>query len=348
MTDREPQMSDRRPIVLQNHGSVHPIVDDLLAPHVRLVTASASTAEALISEGTGAVAVIGRGPGKVCARVLEELADIRFAVAPGSGTDAIDVEAATGLGIAVVNNAGVAPQPVAEYVVGASVVLLKKLREADAALRAGVVWGERERGLRGREVSGRTMGLIGFGQIGREVARRARLGLGMQVLAHDPAVPGEVFAEHEVEPLPLPELLTRADVVSVHVPLLPGTRGLLGAEQLRLMRPGAVLVNTSRGGVVDEAALIECLRGGHLGGAALDVFDPEPPAPDNPLFGMDNVLVTPHLAGITEEAMERLGRACAANLLGLLRGVRPTRLVNDVTWPPPRAALLGWPLSPEV
>lgn len=334
-----------RPRVLLNHPPLHPVLGELLEPYVDLVVAADPGPAALLAAGREAVAVVARGPGRLSGELLSQLDTVRGVVAYGSGTDAVDLEEATSLGVAVLSNAGIAPGPVAEYVIGSILALLKKLPVADNYVRGFGPWAQRVEVLRGREAGGRTLGLIGFGHIGRDVARRARLGLDMTVIASDPAQPAAMFEEHRVEPVGLDELLLRSDVVSVHIPLLPSTRGLLGTTAFAQMRPGAVLINAARGGIVDEDALCAALQSGHLSGAAVDVFDDEPMQPDNPLLGAPNVLLSPHVAGITEEAVERLSRATAANVLGLLRGDRLHALANPECWPADRGARLGWPLA---
>jgi D-3-phosphoglycerate dehydrogenase len=147
-----------------------------------------------------------------------------------------------------------------------------------------------------------------------------------------------VFAACGVEPVGMEQLLRRSDVVSVHVPLRDSTRGLVGARELALMKPSAILVNTSRGAVVDERALVAALRAGAIAGAALDVFDPEPPTRDNPLFGLPNTLVTPHIGGVTEEGLAALAQSIASELVKALHGERPAHLVAPDIWPPARLA----------
>jgi phosphoglycerate dehydrogenase-like enzyme len=337
-----------KPVVLQNHPALHPVLEELLAPHVDLVTAGDYSADSLVRDGAGAVAIIARGPGTIPREVLDELSDVQVIVAYGSGTDTVDLGMADERGVAVVNNAGIAPRPVSEFVIASTLNLLKRIGESDAALRHGLDWSQRTALLRGREAGGRTIGLLGFGHIGQDVARKARLGLDMRVVAYDPWQSDEVFDEHGVERLPLQKVLEHSDVVSIHVPLTENTRGLIDASALKLMRDDAVLINSSRGGVVDEAALYEALRTGIIAGAALDVFEDEPARHDNPLFQLPNVLVTPHIAGITEEAVERLSRATADNVLTTLRGETPKTLVPPTSWPPARAVTAGWPLDGRI
>lgn len=237
----------------------------------------------------------------------------------GVGLDNIDMAACKARGIPVFPATGANDQAVAEYVIAATLVLLRGAYHAGGAMLAGR-WPRQA--LMGREVAGKTLGLVGFGAIARQVARRAAA-LGMTVAAVDPFVaPGDAawqdVARHET----LESLLAAADAVSLHVPLTDRTRGLIGAGALAGMKPGAVLINTARGGVVDEAALAESLRQGHLGGAALDVFEQEPLSAEAAAVfaGLDNVILTPHIAGVTQEANVRVSALTAENVRRVLEG----------------------------
>lgn len=227
----------------------------------------------------------------------------------GVGLDNIDVEACRSRGIDVFPATGANDLSVAEYVVTASLVLLRGAWLSTGDMLAGH-W---PRGrLMGRELSGRSMGLVGFGSIAREVAARAR-NLGMAVAASDPYVPAHSSAWEGVARLDLDELLAKADVVSLHVPLLDGTRHLLSAEKLALMRRDAVVVNAARGGVLDEAALAAALRENRLAGAALDVFETEPLTREaaTVFAGVPNLILTPHIAGVTQESNARVSELIA-------------------------------------
>ncbi len=341
-----------RPIVLQALPLPDPVGERMLAEHVELRTASRPDPATLVREGRGAVALIARsGIPTVDGAVYDGIPTLAVVSSTGSGADCFDVPAATERGIPVLHNPGLAPGAVAEYVIGAMVVLARRLPQAHAFLRDGGDWSRRlsedEADLwagvppRGRELSGLTLGVVGFGHIGRDVARRARAAFGMDVVAHDPAVPADVVRSEGVRAADLDGLLGQADIVTLHVPLMPGTRHLLDARAFGRMRPGALLINAARGGIVDEAALLRALDDGRVGAAALDVFDPEPPASDNPLLSHPRVLATPHIAGATRDGLETLSRGAAAAVLDVLRGERPPRMVSDV-WPPAR--LHAWPL----
>jgi phosphoglycerate dehydrogenase-like enzyme len=184
------------------------------------------------------------------------------------------------------------------------------------------------------ELRDRTIGLIGYGRIGRRVAQICSAGLLMKVLAYDPYTDWANAPAAGVTPVgSIDELLAQADIVSLHTALTPQTRRLIGMRELGIMRPGSILINVSRGPVVDEAALLAALRSGHLAGAGLDVYDPEPPAADNPLLTMPNVVVTPHIATYTDAAQLNMGRGAAQQVVQVLRGERPPSLVNPEAWP---------------
>jgi (S)-sulfolactate dehydrogenase len=235
----------------------------------------------------------------------------------GVGLDNIDLEACAARGIAVVPATGANAIAVAEYVIATAMLLLRGAYRSTAEVAAGG-WPRQALG-NGREIGARTLGLIGFGSIGRHTARLAR-GVGMRVVATDAMLEASdpAFAEANVTAVGLDELLATADVVSLHVPLLAATCGLMDAARIAAMKPGAVLINTARGGIVDEAAVAGALRSGHLGGAALDVFEHEPLAADHAFAGCPNLLLTPHIAGVTAEANERVSLLIADKVLEAL------------------------------
>jgi (S)-sulfolactate dehydrogenase len=234
----------------------------------------------------------------------------------GVGLDNIDVEACKARGIAVLPATGANDVSVAEWVIAAMLILIRGAFASGADVLAGK-W-PRER-LIGAEISGRTLGLIGFGSIARETAGRARA-LGMRIMATDPFVGPDApaWTKHDVERVDLDTLLASADAVSLHVPFNADTRNLIDAARLKQMKPGAILLNPARGGVVDEAALADALKAGTIKGAALDVFVEEPLRAGSPLAGAPNVLVTPHIAGVTEESNVRVSAVTARNVRRVL------------------------------
>jgi D-3-phosphoglycerate dehydrogenase / 2-oxoglutarate reductase len=241
----------------------------------------------------------------------------------GVGVDNVDVEAATRAGITVVNAPTGNTIAAAEHTLALMLGLARHLAPADASMRRGE-WTRSK--FVGRELRGRTLGIVGFGKIGQAVANRAR-GLEMTVVASDPFLTAEGAAAAGVELLDLPQLLASADIVSLHVPLTRSTTDLIGASELALMRRGAILLNVSRGGVVDEAALADALRSGHLAGAGIDVFEHEPPT-GSPLLEAPNTLLTPHLGASTAEAQLRVAIEAAEQVLLVLDGQPAAAAVN--------------------
>ena len=251
-----------------------------------------------------------RSATKVTRRLLEAAPRLRWVGRAGAGLDTIDVVAAKERGVEVMNVPGANSIAVAELVFGLLLALFRRLPEADASLRRGE-WLKSK--LMGRELRGKTIGIVGMGKIGREVARRAAA-FDMRCLGHDPLVPAEAIRAAGAEPVGLRELLAQSDVVSLHVPVTAETKNLLDAGAIAGMKPGSVLVNAARGGLVDEPALAEALRSGHLAGAALDVFATEPPGM-SPLLSLANVVASPHLGASTREAQEACGDEIARMLL---------------------------------
>jgi (S)-sulfolactate dehydrogenase len=265
----------------------------------------------------GADALIVRNRTQARGALLAALAPGTVIGRLGVGLDNIDVEACAARGIAVIAATGANALAVAEYVIGAAMLLLRGAYRSTAEVAAGG-WPRQALG-NGREIGAKTMGLVGFGSIGRHTARLAQA-IGMRVVATDAMLePGApAFVAGGVSPVGLDDLLATADVVSLHVPLLEATRGLINSARIAAMKPGAVLVNTARGGIVDEAAVAAALRSGRLGGAALDVFAREPLAADHPFAGCPNLLLTPHIAGVTAEANERVSFFIADKVLEAL------------------------------
>lgn len=266
---------------------------------------------------------------------LFEGSRLELAQVTGAGVDRLDEATLKKLGIAVANVPGGSNSAVAEYAIGCAILLLRRLSWADREIRDGSYVSFRSRmiadNLPGLE--GLTVGAIGLGTIGVAVAS-AFHGFGCRLVYHDPALrDGGAAAKLDARPLPLDELLKTSDIVTVHVPLLPQTRGMIAARELALMKPGAILLQASRGGVVDEAALAGCLNSGRLGGAAVDVYGVEPPDTDNPLFALEGeaahrVLFTPHVAGVTRQSSATLFREAWANVERVLvRGEAPRNRV---------------------
>ncbi len=268
-------------------------------------------------------ALIARSETKITADIIAAADRLQVVGRAGVGVDNIDVGAATEKGVLVVNAPTGNTISAAEHAIALMLSLARHIPAANASLRAGH-W-ERSRFL-GMEVRGKTLGVIGLGQVGADVARRAR-GLEMQVVAQDPFVPEERARMLGVDLIPLDQLLKESDFISVHTTLSDGTRGLIGEAELKTMKPTARIINTARGGIVEEAALEKALREGWIGGAALDVFDREP-VTDHPLFSLDNVVVTPHLGASTAEAQERVAVDVAEQIIAILNGEPARYAVN--------------------
>lgn len=264
-----------------------------------------------------AAALIVRNRTQVSAGLLASAPQLRAVGRLGVGLDNIDQEACRARNIAVLPATGANAAAVAEYVLAMIFITLRKAYDRSAEVAAGG-W-PRSQASGGNEVGGKTLGLVGFGDIGRKVATLANA-IGMQVIAHDPALPldSDAWQNHHVAPVALQTLLAQADVVSLHIPLLPATRGLLGREAIASMKHGAILINTARGHIVDEIALADALRSGHLGGAAIDVFADEPLPAGSPLGGLPNVWLTPHVAGLTVESNTRVSQLVAERILAAL------------------------------
>jgi D-3-phosphoglycerate dehydrogenase len=250
---------------------------------------------------------------------------------PGAGVDSVDVEAATEAGIPVVYTPDGPTESVAEHALCFMLMLSKQMLHADAAVRDGDF--QFRTRVHGRELYGKTLGIIGGGHIGSRVAAICRSAFEMKVLIYDPYIGADQARECGGELCSeIDELMASSDVVSIHTPLTADTRGLVGAKQLNAMKPSAFLVNTSRGPVVDEPALIEALREGRIAGAALDVFEQEPPDSDCELLTMPNVALSPHMASFTDEGRYRMGMGVVQQVLEVLQGERPRFLANPAVW----------------
>lgn len=248
----------------------------------------------------------------------------------GAGYDVIDVEVCTRAGIAVCNNSGPGAEAVAEHALGFMLDLAKKITISDRALRSGPL-GDRL-ALRGSQLLGKTLGVVGLGAIGGRLVELCAP-FAMEILAYDPYVDHVTAAARGVTLVELAELVGRSDFVQVTCPLTAETRGLFGPEQFAAMKPSAFFITTARGPVHDETALYDALVSNGIAGAGLDVFHDEPPRPDNPLLGLDNVVATPHVAGITVEAARDIAVATATQWLVIFGGGMPPRLLNPDVWP---------------
>ena len=249
-----------------------------------------------------------------------------------AGYDGIDVASLNRMGIQVANNYGGNAPAVAEHTVGLMVSVVRKLVLQFESTRSGDWYGTigRDEWTRPYEIADKTVGIVGMGHIGRQVARRLQ-GWDCSIVYHDPIEPpAELVEQLALTALSMDELLRESDIVTLHTMLNAQTRGMIGTRELRMMKPTAVVINTCRGGVVDEAALIRALRDGEIAGAALDVFEQEPTPRDNPLLTMGNVVVTPHMAGVSVEAFPRNAGFGLQNIARVIRGEEPLSVVRPV------------------
>lgn len=277
---------------------------------------------------------------RITADALRRSTDLRVIAKHGAGLDSVDVAAATELGVVVANSGDANAGSVAEHAVALMLAVLHQIPRTDARVRNAefrrpgeVVLGD---------LSGATVGLVGFGHIARRVAEICIAGFGATVLALDPYVTAEEMSAAGVtKAVDMIDLLPRCDILSLHVPLTPDTRHLIGADELKMLGRDSVLINTARGGVVDEHALLASLDAGDLRGAGLDVLEHEPPRSGDPLFGSDRVVLSPHVGGGTELARQRMARAAAQAAIDVIEGRRPAHVVNVEVLEHPRAHLDG-------
>ncbi|MFN8483394.1 MAG: hydroxyacid dehydrogenase [Anaerolineae bacterium] len=267
------------------------------------------------------------------AAFLERAPDLRIVGRPGIGIDNIVVSDCTAAGVLVVHTPDAPTESTAEHTVALIFGVARKLVTADAGLRTGG-WASPRGPLLGMDLRGKTLGVVGLGRIGGRVAQIMGAGVGMRVVGYDPYTAPERAASLGVSLVPsFDDLLRQADVLTLHSPATAETRHLMNAAAFAAMKPGALLVNCSRGPVIDEAALLDALNSGQVGAAGLDVFDPEPPLPGNPLLTHPNVLVTPHIASFTVEGVRGMHIGVAEEVAAALRGERPRWLVNGAAWP---------------
>lgn len=285
------------------------------------------------AEASSADAIIVAGETFVTGEVMDRTGPrLRIIARAGIGVDRIDLEAATRRGIMVVNTPDGPTESTAEHTIALLLNLCKRVMVGDRILRSGQPFPSLSDLTPGFEISGAVLGLVGLGRIGSRVASIARV-LGMKVMAFDPFVAPERARVLGVELVPsLAELLPRARVVSLHCPSTPETYHLMHAGMLRLMSKGSFLINVARGALIDEIALLDALRSGHLAGAALDVYDPEPPMANHPLFTLPNTICTPHIGSYTAASVLRMQVMVCEQIASAIRGERPTNLVNAQVW----------------
>ena len=273
-----------------------------------------------------------RYPYKLDGPVLQDARQLIAVASSGRGTDSIDVPSCTKHGVAVINNPGFGTRPVSEHALALMLALARKLFRGDKAVRAGGAWDKRTE-LDVLDLHGRTLGIVGLGLIGMEMARKCLGAIGKRVLAYDPHDAPAAAQAAGVELLPeLADVLRQADFVSIHCELNAETRGIMNETTLRQMQPHAYLVNTARGKVVQQAALVRALQERWIAGAALDVYEDEPMAEDSPLLQLPELMLSPHVAGLSGDALHDLANSAAHQLSQAIQGQRPANVVNSSAW----------------
>ena len=312
------------------------MVDQLPEHGVQYEINRSITLESLIRNAGDANAVVTGGHRRLMVgENMDVLPSLGAVIKMGSGVDNIDVGAATERGIMVVNTPDAVTDTVSDHAIALLFAAIRQIPQQNRLIREGV-WSI-GRARPGRHFRGATVGLIGFGRIARQVVEKL-VGFEMKFLVHDPYVSADVVEEAGATVVSMEEALSQSDFVSIHCPLLDTTRGLIGERELRMMRPEAILVNTSRGPVVDEAALTRALREGWIAGAALDVLEEEPTPVDNPLLELENVIVTPHLSSTSDLFPGEIWKDIYRSLIDLAAHRRPKSVVNGNVVP-------RWPIQ---
>ena len=264
-------------------------------------------------------------PGYITASLLALLPDLRVVAVHGAGVDQVDVAACTERGVLVTNAPGANANAVAELTLGLMLSAARRIPQAASRVGAERIWGEARH--TGVELRGKTLGLIGIGQVGSRLTEMA-LAMGMRILAHDPGLKSEEIKARGARPARFDTLLGQADFISLHAPLTPNTHHLIDARAISKMKKGVFLINAARGPLVDEAALARALGSGHIGGAALDVLEGEPPDPKSAIFDAPNLILTPHMAGSTHECLEAIASWAGEDIARVMSGKKPRYPVN--------------------
>lgn len=312
-----------RPSVLITHA-IHPDAMARLQAEADVKVLADPSPAGLLREIGTADALLVRMP--IAAEAIRAGRRLRVVARHGVGLDYIPVDVCTELRIPVVYTPDANTESVAEHVVGTMIALAHQVVRADRAVRAGR-WNERDR-IMGFDICGRTIGIVGVGRIGSRVAEICRRGFGMRVLGYDPHLDDKAIRDRGAEPRTLQSLLAESDFVTLHTPSTQQTRHLIDAAAIAAMKPAACLINHARGALVDTAALANALKEGRLCGAAVDVLETEPPPPALEFVQLENVIVTPHSAALTDEAMRRMGGDAGEDILRVLRGERPHACAN--------------------
>ncbi len=297
----------------------------ILKEKAELLFAKSLEEDHLLEQVKAIDGIIVRANGKVTRKMMESAPRLKVIGRHGVGVENIDVVAATERGIWVVNTPDANEISVAEHFFGLALMLSKMLKKGDLALRQGR-WEARYQYI-GNELHGKTLGILGFGRIGKSVGRIGYRGFGMKVLYYDAVRYEEAEKEIEAVRVTLDEVMSLSDFISINLPMLPATKGLIGEKEFRRMKPRAYIINLARGPIWDEKALYQVLKEGRIAGAASDVFEVEPAAKDHPLFELENFIGTPHSAAHTEEALKKMSLV-AVDVLRVLEGMEPVYPVN--------------------
>lgn len=312
-------------------GPIHADGVKQLEAETRVVVSNDETEAGIVKAAREAAGILFRTKPNCTRSLMASCRNLKVVGRHGAGLDIVDLEAATDLGVAVVHAPGSNSNSVAEHAIMLMLALAKQAVVVDRRTRLAD-WGKsRWQGL--LEMHGRTLGIIGVGNIGRRVAKIAGA-IGMRVIGYDKYVAADELRHRGVEPMPdMASVLRQADVVTCHTPLTKETRHMISAEAIAQMKPGVIFINTSRGGVQDEEALRQALEGGKIRAAGIDVFEEEPVSSDSRLLQLDNVIVSPHIAGVTEETTRGMAMQVTAEMLRVLRGEKPHVLGNPDLWP---------------
>ena len=319
---------------------IHPAGESLLAESGELIFPTLQNAEGILAVIGDCDALVVRNT-KITRAILEASPRLKVIGRHGVGYDSVDCTCAGEMGIPVVYTPAANTESVAEIAVAFMLMLGRRVHKALEAMRSGTLISDtttlsvmaQRAGLANFDLWGKTLGIVGVGRIGSSVAGKMRSAFNMRVLGYDPYKNAAQLAEYGVEKVDrLEEMLPLCDFITLHCPGGAETRHMIDGTRLALMKPGAYLINTARGSVVDEAALIAALESGRLGGAAIDVYDPEPPQPSNPLLRMENVIVTPHYCAMTEESLYNMGVAVSQGVCDVLAGRKPQYLVDPNVW----------------
>lgn len=308
------------------HGNPAEAWDTLAKAHVYHISAAK---DELPKEWFAQADLIARSPNLLCVS------------SSGAGYDTVDVAACTEAGVAVVNQAGGNADSVAEHTLGLMLGVSRRMLEGDRRMRREIGYARED--VMGHEIRGKTVGLVGMGHIGTRVAALCRA-FGLEVIATDPLLSAEEIGRRGARAVSFSALLSQSDFVSLHCPRDASTLKMMNTEAFAQMKKGAIFISTARGGIHDEAALVQVLTSRHLAGAGIDVWDQEPPPLDHPLLAMDNVFATFHMAGVTHEARSNVAAISAEQIVDLLSSLRPPRLINPEVWPDferRRAKILG-------